>query len=35
MYGTDEAPRRWMISIIGGGFVAWGVIVLVVGLAKL
>ncbi len=34
MYGTDEAPRRWMVSILGGCFVAWGVIVLVVGLTK-
>jgi hypothetical protein len=35
MYGTDEAPRRGMVSFIGGFFVAWGVIVLVVGLAGL
>ena len=35
MYGTDDAPRRWMVSILGGGFVAWGALVLIIGLTKL
>ncbi len=35
MYGTDEAPRRWMVSLLGGFFVLFGAIALVTGIANL
>lgn len=35
MYGTDEAPRREMVSLIGGLFILFGAITLVAGIAKL
>lgn len=35
MYGTDEAPRRWMVSLLGGLFILFGVITLVAGITNL
>lgn len=35
MYGTADAPRRWMVSILGVFNVAWGALVLIIGLTKL
>ena len=35
MYGTADSPRRWMVSILGVFFVAWGAVVLIIGLTKL
>jgi hypothetical protein len=35
MWGTDEVPRRGMVSTIGAFFAVWGVVVIVIGLTKL